>query len=150
MGNWWAIWDDVIDKGPNAHQVSSAGDAKITANSVEELAEKMAVPLEALQATFAEYATMCETQSDPAFGRKLWLTELNPPYYAFNNRPVRYKTIGGVAVDVEGRLLKANGDVVNGVWACGIMGVSDYSADIAPAFASGMYVGQMIAAAAAM
>jgi fumarate reductase flavoprotein subunit len=146
MGNWWSIWDDQIQNGPNAKEVASAGDARVTGNTVAELADAMSIPEDALQATFDEYNTMCDTQSDPSFGRTLYLKKLNPPYYAFNNRPVRYKTLGGVLVDAQEHVLKADNSVIPGLYACGIIGVSDYSADIVPAFSSGMYCGDMIVA----
>ncbi|NTU89134.1 MAG: FAD-dependent oxidoreductase [Actinobacteria bacterium] len=145
-GNWWSIWDEQLDKGPNAKQVESAGAGKITANTVEELAAAMNVPLSELQATFDEYKTMCETQTDPAFERKLFLTELQPPYYAFNNHPVRYKTLGGLLVNIDTQMLDANEEIIPHMFCTGIMGLSDYSADIAPSFASGMYCGTRIVA----
>lgn len=144
-GNWWSIWDDEIDKGPNAKQVATAGDAKITANSVAELAELMSVPADELQATFDRYDEMCDKGVDEDFGRKEHMEKLQPPYYAFNNHPMRYKTGGGMLVDMNSQMLDASNNPIPHMWACGIMGLMDYSADLVPSFASGIYCGEKIA-----
>ena len=116
-----------------------------TCQTIEELAEAMAVPLSELQATFDEYAQICATGEDPKFGRKLWLQELKPPYYCMSNRPVRYKTMGALKTDINCQCLDEKGELVPHMFAAGIMGLFDYSCDQVPAYASGMYVGERIA-----
>lgn len=147
-GNWWSIWDDEIENGPNAKQVATAGDAKITANSIEELAELTTVPYAELKATFDKYDAICDAGVDDEFGRKSHLQKLVPPYYAFNNHPMRYKTRGGMLVDLNSQMLDANGNPIPHMFAAGIMGLMDYSADLVPAFASGLYCGEKLAALA--
>ena len=147
-GNWWSIWDDTLMQSQNKSCIMSGGDEIHTCQTIEELAEVMSVPLAELQATFEEYKQICETGEDPKFGRKLWLQELQPPYYCMNNRPVRYKTMGSLKIDINSQCIDKNGEPIPHLFAAGIMGLFDYSSDQVPAYASGMYVGERIAALA--
>lgn len=144
-GNWWSIWDDTLMNSQNRECILTGGDEIHTCQTIEELAEAMAVPLSELQATFDEYAQICATGEDPKFGRKLWLQELKPPYYCMSNRPVRYKTMGALKTDINCQCLDEKGELVPHMFAAGIMGLFDYSCDQVPAYASGMYVGERIA-----
>ena len=143
-GNWWAIWDDTLDKGPDAEIIHTADDKRIVANTVEELAEGMGIDPRVLQDTFDEWAEICKNQEDPQFGRKLFLTELKPPYYALNNRPVRYKSRGGLAVDLNAQMLDANEQPIPHMFCAGMVGLADYSSDLVPSLASGMFCGTRI------
>ena len=145
-GNWWSIWDDEIQNGPNAKQVATAGDALVTANTLEELAEKTSIPYAELKATFDRYDAICDAGEDTDFKRTTNLEKLVPPYYAFNNHPQRYKTVGGMDLDENAHMVDKSGKVIPHMYAAGIMGLLDYSADLVPAFASGLFCGDNIVA----
>ena len=56
-----------------------------TANSLEELAEKMGMHIETVKAAFENWDTICDNQEDPEFGKTLFLQKLEPPYYFIRN-----------------------------------------------------------------
>lgn len=118
-----------------------------TADTLEELAEKIGVQPDVLVKTVSEYNEMTETHVDEAFGRTTFEpnSEIKTgPFYAYPCTPGSHITIGGVVlnydtiqvVNTEGNdipYLFAAGEVVAG--ECGIDG----------AFASGKATGAFIA-----
>ncbi len=147
-GNFWSIWDEAIENGPNKTLVATAGDEKITANTIEELAEAIQVPVENLKATFEEYDKACETGQDPAFNREYFLQKLNPPYYAFNNHPVRYMTKGGLKTNLQCQVLREDDSVIEGLYAGGLLGTGSFSKEFATSAVCGYYAGKCIVEAA--
>lgn len=69
--------------------------------------------------TVDRFSSMVEAGKDSDFGRKQFLKNLKPPYYALKQFPVRFRTRGGAVVDGGGRLLDANGKAIAGVYCCG-------------------------------
>lgn len=141
---WIAIFDDEIRQGPNKKQVDKGGEEIYTGNTVEELAAAMDFPLETLQAAFDRYAAICEAGVDEEFGRTLHLENLQPPYYAYFNHPVRYKTSGGLWTDEFTQVLDENKNPIPHLYACGCAGGTT---DIPPACGSGLYAGRCVVAA---
>jgi fumarate reductase flavoprotein subunit len=140
---WWAIFDDAMYNGPHAKKVQSgAADIK-TGNSIEELAENAGIPVSVLQSAFDDYNAICEKGVDSDFGRTLFLEKLQPPYYAYLNRPVRYKTSGGLWIDENSRVLDESGSPVSGLFAAGCTGGTT---DIIVAAGSGLLAGESAAA----
>lgn len=143
---WIAVFDDEIRQGPNKKQVDKGGDEIFTGNTVEELAAAMNYDATLLQAAFDNYDAICEAGVDEEFGRTLHLEKLQPPYYAYFNHPVRYKTSGGFSIDDKTRVLKEDGQPVGNLYACGIVGGTT---DIPPACGSGLYTGKCVVEALA-
>ncbi|MBQ6453038.1 MAG: FAD-binding protein [Coriobacteriales bacterium] len=139
---WYAIFDDEIMNGPNHTQVARGGDRIRKGNTIEELAASMDIPVEVLQTGFDEYNAICDAGVDEAFGRTLHLKKLEPPYYAFFNHPLRYKTAGGLAVNTDSQVVDENGNVIPHLFACGCTGGTT---DIPPACGSGLYCGRRAA-----
>ncbi|MBQ9955431.1 MAG: FAD-dependent oxidoreductase [Eggerthellaceae bacterium] len=140
--SWWAIWDDQITYGPNAKSVQRAGDEWVTGNTVEELATKMKMPVNVIQEVFDDYARICENGVDDEFGRTMFLENLEPPYYALQVYPVRYKTHGGLKVSKLDEVLDTNDQPIPGLYAAG---VAAGTVHILPAGGSGVVAGQAAA-----
>ena len=94
-----------------------------------------------LQATFDEWSSICRGEKEDPFGRVLFLQELEPPFYFIRNVPVRYKSLGGLNVDLDYHVLDAGGDPIPNLYACGCAAGTE---DICPAAASGMIVGTTV------
>ncbi|MFV0520348.1 MAG: flavocytochrome c [Lachnospirales bacterium] len=102
----------------------------IKADTIEELAEYMEVPVENLVASVEEYNRYCiggdlygETDE---FGRALFADTngvndgINDgPFYAAKRVPTVHHTMGGVQINEEGQVLDTEGNVINGLFAAG-------------------------------
>lgn len=138
---WYTIFDDVAMNGVDQELLKHAGDAVQTAASFEELAEMTGIHPDYLQATFDEWASICNGEAEDPFGRTLFLQELQPPFYFIRNVPVRYKSLGGLNVDLEYHVLDADENPIPNLYACGCAAGTE---DICPAAASGMIVGTTV------
>lgn len=139
---WWSIWDNTAQNGADPEVIKHAGENIKTAETLEELAEGMSMHIETLQAAFDDWAQICANGEDPDFGRTLFLQELEPPYYYLLNAPVRYKSVGGLAVSNRYEVVDAEGAPIAGLYACGC---TAGTSDIVPAAGSGMLVGTSVA-----
>jgi hypothetical protein len=127
-----------------------------TAPTIEELATKIGVPPEALKATQERFNELARKGVDEDFGRGNTAYDNyygdpsypnpnlapvdQPPYYAFEIVPGDLGTKGGLLTDADGRVLRADGSPIGGLYASGnasasVMG-NDYAgpgATIGPA-----------------
>ena len=90
----------------------------ITADTFEELAEKMELDVAAVVETLTNYNAYCETGHDPEFGRLL-LEKLEAPYCAVKVVPCEIITYGGIARNVEAEVIRADGTVIEGLYTAG-------------------------------
>jgi fumarate reductase flavoprotein subunit len=92
-----------------------------TANTVEELAQKIGVPAENLKATMDAYNTAAETGMDwDCFKPADWLAPMNEaPYYAVKASLGTDGAFGGVEIDENMQAKAADGGVVPGLYVVG-------------------------------
>ena len=90
----------------------------ITANTFEELAEKMGLDAATLTETLTNYNSYVAAGHDPEFGRLL-LAELTAPYAAVKVMPCEIITYGGVARNTEAEVIRADGTVIEGLYVAG-------------------------------
>ena len=90
----------------------------ITADTFEELAEKMELDVAAVVETLTNYNAYCETGHDPEFGRLL-LEKLEAPYCAVKVVPCEIITYGGIARNVNAEVIRADGTVIPGLYTAG-------------------------------
>ena len=100
------------------------------ADTLEELAEQIGVPADALVATVEEYNRYCkggdlEGQTD-SFGRTLFsdVEGVNDgindgPFYAAERVPTVHHTMGGVQIDTECHVINTDGEIIPGLFAAG-------------------------------
>ena len=89
------------------------------ADTLEELAEEIGVPAEALVQTVEEYNAACESGVD-AFGRALLTMPFTKgPYYAYARTPSCHHTMGGVEINASTQVISTEGTVIPGLYAAG-------------------------------
>ena len=116
LGYVWAI-SDVASL--NAKKVvRGLGMEFITADTFEELAEKMELPVETVVETLTNYNSYVAAGHDPEFGRLL-LAELTAPYAAVKVMPCEIITYGGIARNTEAEVIRADGTVIEGLFTAG-------------------------------
>ncbi|MDO5406258.1 MAG: FAD-dependent oxidoreductase [Eubacteriales bacterium] len=93
----------------------------IEGNTIEELAENMGVPVENLTNTIEKYQKAVETGVDEEFGRtnNLSIDFTHAPFYAVETRPGLQVTLGGIVVDKDCLVQKADGSSFENLYAVG-------------------------------
>lgn len=115
--------DEVNNFGETVNQLIAAGRA-VKADSLEELAELIGVPADALIASVNEFNRHAEggdLAGEPdEFGRTLYKTPIDTaPYYAAARVPTVHHTMGGVHINVDAQVIDENGNVIPGLYAAG-------------------------------
>lgn len=108
--------------------VERASDDMYAADTVEELAEQMGVPADTLAATIERYNGFCASGTDEDFAKdSTQLTALsNAPFYAARLKCCYMSSIGGIATDRKGEVLRADKTPVPGLYAVGADGCQLY------------------------
>ena len=91
------------------------------ADTIPELAEKLGIDPDALQATVDRYNELCEAGADEDFGKdpQYLAPVVNPPFYGIH-RHVRISAIvSGVDVNNDQQCLTPEGEVIPGLYAIG-------------------------------
>lgn len=121
--------DELNNFGETINDLVAAGRA-YKADTLEELAEQIGVPADALVATVEEYNRYCkggdlEGQTD-SFGRTLFsdVEGVNDgindgPFYAAERVPTVHHTMGGVQIDTECHVINTDGEIIPGLFAAG-------------------------------
>ncbi len=146
---WWSIFDQkAFDSRCIAESVEANikahADAYVTADTLEELAVKMDVPVDNLVATFARYDELVAGGEDTDQGKKAWLQSLQAPYHALRLNVCRYKTSGGFMVGPNNQVLNKQGEEISGLYAAGAVTTLSY-ASLSTVMATGFYVGKTLA-----
>ncbi len=101
------------------------------ANTLEELAGMIGVPVETFTATIAHYNELAAGGQDTDFGKRaeLLFPVAQPPFYALKFGPALLTVVGGLDVDTSLRVLDANQNPVPGLYAVGNVSGSLYGQD---------------------
>lgn len=96
------------------------------ADTVEELAQKVGLPVETFAATIAAYNEGCATGNDP-FGRTQQLVPMaNGPFYAVETIPYIMITSGGPMMNVDCQVVRTDGSIIEGAYIAGeIVGMAN-------------------------
>lgn len=89
-----------------------------SADSLAELAKKLDIDVATLEKTVARYNASVEKGSDE-FGRTSFGKSLAPPYYAIPVTSALFHTQGGLVIDAQARVLRADGSVIPNLYAGG-------------------------------
>lgn len=127
----WYVDDDKVPGGSygrNAYisqamfDEAMASDAGVQADTIEELAEKMGVPVEEFCATIERYNELAKKGVDEDFGKRadrMFAIE-NPPFYGYKlTDTVLLVCMGGLETTVDFEVLDTNDDVILGLYAVG-------------------------------
>lgn len=103
----------------------------VSADTPEELAEKMGVPVEAFVETLSRYNALCASGRDEDFGKRkeLLIPIDKPPYYGLKYGPAVLAVVGGLRVDTNMRVLDEDGAAVEGLYAIGNAAGGRYGVD---------------------
>lgn len=125
--------DEKIDKiwtpssscyGPKEVWTATARSEKaLKADTLEELAELMEVPVDAFVASIERWNAMAAAGKDEDFGfpGDMMMTIDTPPYYATKEFADGLCTAGGLLVDTECRVLDKNRTPIEGLFAAGVV-----------------------------
>lgn len=119
----WTIYDGKIDammqEIAEYRDVRSAG-ALLTAGSIAELAEKLKVPVEALEQTISEVLKLKSEGGQDRFGRTFDPEhQIFAPYVAVKVHPALFHTQGGLVVDAHARVTDQEGAPLPNLFAGG-------------------------------
>ena len=120
-GYAWLIFDQTsVDNAALMQQYKKAG-YFVEAETVEELAEKLGLPADALKGTLEKYAKVFDTGVDEEFGRNNHIFSRldKAPYYGAKISPANQTTYGGITIDLETRVTREDGSVIDGLYAAG-------------------------------
>jgi urocanate reductase len=92
----------------------------ITANTIEELANKIGVDADGLAATLADWNALAAKGKDVKFGRKTGLAPISGPFYAYRNVSCNLGALGGLKINTDTQVLKPNGEPIPGLYAGGL------------------------------
>lgn len=109
--------------GPKEIWVGAAtSDRALKADSLEELAELMKVPVDTFVATIKRWNAMAAAGKDEDFNfpGKMMMTIDTPPFYANKEFADGLCTAGGLIVNTDGQVLDINRDVIEGLYAIGL------------------------------
>jgi uncharacterized protein len=136
-GTYWSVFDD---KGTDGFSITLAGwenlgevrrlvyetpGVVVTADSLDNLAAALRVPAANLRATVSRYNELTVKGVDvdfQAFGEKTFPKPKpidTPPFYAAQFFPLTRKSMGGIDVDMDCRVLERTGRVIPGLFAVG-------------------------------
>lgn len=118
----WVVTDSRSVKGATFATKMQQGLAD-SAETFEELAQKMGIPLKRLERTFRLYNAAARSGIDPEFGRTRFLQDLaKPPYYFGRERFEVHYTCGGIAVLPDARVRRKSefsSEAIPGLYAAG-------------------------------
>lgn len=91
------------------------------ADTLEELAEKIDVPVEEFLATVSRYNELVEKGSDDDFGKRaeIMVKIEEPPFYAGQLKATLLSASGGLHSDEYARVLDADSNWIENLYACG-------------------------------
>lgn len=115
----------VFDQGLRDHSKSidtyEQKGMTLKADTLEELAKKMSVPEDSLKTTVTSWNKYVATKNDTEFGRKTGMDRdmSKAPYYAIKIAPGIHHTMGGLKINTNTQVLKADGTAISGLYAAG-------------------------------
>ena len=91
------------------------------ANTIEELAVKLKLPVEAFKVTVERYKQMAKNGVDDEFGKpaKDLFALDTPPYYGATNAGWLLTTMDGLHINTNMQILDRNGSVIEGLYGAG-------------------------------
>lgn len=118
---------DVFEHRINQVEDNLDNASAFKADTIQELAELMQVPYEALLASINQINAVYNEEIEDPFGRTFGINPLlEAPFYAMRLYPMDMGTIGGVQTNEYSQVLDANGAIIQGLFAVGEMSNQRY------------------------
>ena len=119
-GSGWAIFDNSLVAGVKDVREYEKLGLFVSANTIEELADKIGVNKENLVKTINNYKGYVANGKDEEFGRAMLnMTFDEAPYYAAPMTCRVQGTFGGINTDVQAQVLNTEGTAIPGLFAAG-------------------------------
>jgi len=120
-------------------------EVSVTANTIEELAEKMKIPIKAFKATVTRYNELARLGKDLDFGKRTdRLTTVDkPPYYAGKGGYNLLTVLGGLNVNTKLQPLDKDWKIIHGLYMAGNTIGNFYAGDystMCPGLSHGMVI----------
>ena len=118
----WLVYDDRIhDACADLHQYREllGLNARRSGDTVEALAAAIGVPADALARTLDAVAQATTRSHSDAFGRRFDTPRLTAPFHALRVGGALFHTQGGLAIDAEARVVRADGSPLPNLFAGG-------------------------------
>ena len=118
-----AAWDDMVEHSgePIAMNGASLAMDIYKGDSIEELAEKMGLPVDEVMATVERYNGYCETGVDEEFHKMPERLQpvATPPFYMCRCQPWFLIATGGLQTNLDMQVIDTEGQVIPGLYAAG-------------------------------
>ncbi len=116
------------------------------ADTIEELAGKLGLPVEETVASLKRYNELCEAGEDKDFGKDAkYMHKIETPPFWGTRRHIRCSSItAGVMTDEFGRVVTEQGEVIKGLYAAGNLGGQFFGAPDYPFFHPGLSLGHAV------
>lgn len=122
--------DDLLAKTESGNKIIKV----YKADSIEALAEKAGLPVDALVASVNRYNEMVAQGEDTDFGKAPELLDAidEGPFYIAHLYDATRGNYGGIATDKQGRVITKDGTAIPGLFAGGIISSGPYIGDFYP------------------
>lgn len=113
-------------------------------DTLEELAEKLDIPADALKASVDRYNELCESGTDTDFGKPAkYLHPIKTAPFWGVRKHIRVSSVdSGVMTNENGQALNANGEVIDGLYCVGNLGGPFYGGADYPFHQTGLSLGR--------
>lgn len=119
-GEAFLVYDQSIFDSNKLSRSYYEGGYSVKGDTLEDLAKKLAMPVENVKKTFKAYWNAFKTGKDEAFGRPEMVIALDKaPFYAAKITPGIHHTMGGVTIDPATHVMTKDGKVIPGLFAAG-------------------------------
>ena len=116
----WLVVDQAMVDASSVIQGYIKKGYTVTGQTYEELAKAMGVDEAAFAETMKNWNGYVEAKNDPDFGRTSFAKALDTaPYYAIKVTAGVHHTMGGLKINTNTEVLKADGSVIPGLFAAG-------------------------------
>ncbi len=116
----WLVVDQAMVDASSVIQGYIKKGYTVTGETYEELGKAMGVDEAAFAETMKTWNGYVEAKNDPDFGRTSFANPLNTaPYYAVKVTAGVHHTMGGLKINTNTEVLKADGSVIPGLFAAG-------------------------------
>ena len=118
-GIFYIICDNKIAKNADVAGMEAKGNV-VVADTLEELAEKLGIPVDTFVETIERYNSFVDAQKDDDFGKPLFGEKIDEaPFVATPRSPSLHHTMGGVKIDTNTHVISTEGNVIDGLYAAG-------------------------------
>ncbi len=133
---YWMIFDEAsrdefgmrgaawLKNRSEKHPILDNPETAKRAQSIKELAAAAGLPADELEKSVSRFNSLIDAGEDADFGRFSGADQAppkieKPPFYAVQMYPMTRKTMGGVVIDRQARVLDGNGQAIGGLYAAG-------------------------------